>query len=877
MKSSSEIRQIFLDFFKEQGHTIVPSAPIVVKNDPTLLFTNAGMNQFKDYFLGNKTPEFSRASDTQKCLRVSGKHNDLEEVGKDHYHHTMFEMLGNWSFGNATVPPPPYFKKEAIAFAWNLLTEKLGISKTDLYATVFEGDESEGLPADDESFSFWKAFVPEDHILFGNKKDNFWEMGDTGPCGPCTEVHYDARSKEEKEKISGKDLVNKDHPEVIEIWNLVFIQFNRKADGNLEPLPARHVDTGMGFERLVRILQYKKSNYDTDIFSNTIHETEKITGKKYEGGKERRDIAFRVIADHIRAVVFTIADGQLPSNNGAGYVIRRILRRAVRYYFTYLDYKGPLLYKLVPLIAKQFENVFPEASRQKDFLQKVIHEEENSFLKTLGSGLKRLETILAENKEQIPGEIAFELFDTYGFPIDLTQLIASENNASVEMKDFEVELQKQKKRSRAATALQAGDWQIVQDGNSVFNGYEMLETKSHILKYRKMHAQGKDFFEIVLDQTPFYAESGGQVGDTGILISGHEKIEVTDTKKENNLIIHFTKSVPTNLLAEITARVNEESRRATMLHHSATHLLHAALRRVLGKHVAQKGSLVNKDHLRFDFSHFAKVAPEEIMKVEKMVNAQIRKNNPVSIEYLPKEEALKEGAMALFGEKYGDVVRVVTMDKNYSIELCGGTHVSRTGDIGLFKIVNETAVGASVRRIEAVCGAVAEKYIDGQFHLLDEVHEKLKNPRDILKGIDKLLEENNELKKAVASQEKQKVNSLVDELSKTAEKIGEIQFVGAVVPDTNNQILREVCTRLKNETDHSLIALASASGGKALVVIGVSGNGRDPEIDAVQLIKSKVSPLIQGGGGGSKDFAIAGGQDHSRLKEVIEAIRNSLC
>ncbi len=873
MKSSGEIRQIFLDFFREQRHTIVPSAPIVVKNDPTLLFTNAGMNQFKDFFLGNKVPPYSRVADTQKCLRVSGKHNDLEEVGVDHYHHTMFEMLGNWSFGNAVSNPKPYFKKEAIAFSWELLTKKYGIDPDDLYVSVFEGDNTEGLPADEETFGIWKTLVKEDHILFGSKKDNFWEMGDTGPCGPCTEIHFDARSSEEKKKVPGKSLVNNDHPEVIEIWNNVFIQFNRKADGTLESLPAKHVDTGMGFERLVRVLQQKKSNYDTDIFSHTIQKTEELSGKKYEGSQSRKDIAFRVIADHIRAVIFPVSDGQLPSNTGAGYVIRRILRRAVRYYFTYLEVKEPLLYQLVPLIAKQFADVFPEAIRQQSFLEKVIHEEENSFLKTLDSGLKRLESILAENKKQIPGNTAFELFDTYGFPIDLTQLIASENKATVDMKGFEAELQQQKDRSRAATLMQAGDWQEVKEGNCEFRGYDTLETKSRILKYRKMKAQGKDFFQIVLDQTPFYAESGGQVGDTGWLISGREKIEVTDTKKENNLIIHFTQTIPADPDAEVIAQVDPEVRRATVLHHSATHLLHAALRKVLGTHVAQKGSLVSKEHLRFDFSHFSKVSPEEILQIENLVNEHIRKNDTVSIEYLPKEEALKKGAMALFGEKYGDIVRVVTMDPGYSVELCGGTHVSRTGDIGYFKIVSEAAVGAGVRRIEALSGNAALQYVEKQLSLFNEIQHKLKNPKDILKAMDHLLEENVELKKSVAANEKQMAQITATELLNKAEQIGNILYVGSIVSGASNPLLREICTQIKSKSDHSLIVLASAIDSKAAVVIGISDKNKQLKLDATALIKNVVSPLIKGGGGGSADFATAGGQDASRLQEVIHAVK----
>ncbi len=876
MKSSGEIRQIFFDFFREKGHTIVPSAPIVVKNDPTLLFTNAGMNQFKDFFLGNKTPANARVADTQKCLRVSGKHNDLEEVGVDHYHHTMFEMLGNWSFGNANTQPAPYFKEEAISFSWELLTKKLGINPDDLYVTVFEGDKNEGLPADDESFGFWKQWLPVDHILYGNKKDNFWEMGDTGPCGPCTEIHFDARSIDEKKKIAGSSLVNNDHPEVIEIWNNVFIQFNRKADGTLELLPAKHVDTGMGFERLVRVLQQKKSNYDTDIFSNTILEIEKISGKKYEGSQSRKDIAFRVIADHLRAVVFPVADGQLPSNTGAGYVIRRILRRAVRYYFTYLDVKEPLLFKLVPLIAKQFSEVFPEAIRQQEFLEKVIHEEENSFLKTLGSGLKRLEQILSENKEQIKGDIAFELFDTYGFPIDLTQLIASENNATVDMKGFAECMKQQKERSRAATQLSTGDWTEVHDGDTVFKGYEETETQSHILKYRQIQSQGKNAFQIVLDQTPFYAESGGQVGDTGTFISGSETIRVIDTKKENDLIIHFTDKIPSDPSQVLTARIDAEKRKATMLHHSATHLLHAALRKVLGTHVAQKGSLVNADYLRFDFSHFSKVSEDEIVEIEAIVNRHIRKNDPVQIEFLPKEKALQKGAMALFGEKYGDTVRVVTMDEHFSVELCGGTHVARTGDLGFFKIIAETAVGAGVRRIEALTGSAAEKYLEIELHTLHEIRSSMKNPKDLLKAIDTLTEENTTLKKAAERLAKEKANDLAKQFAKNALPVNSISFIGEIVNDADTQLLREICIGVKSIIKDYVMVLGSTHNGKAVVAIAVGDAVQQSKsLDAGKLIKS-ISTLINGGGGGNASLATAGGQDTSQLQKVIDTIREKL-
>lgn len=876
MKSSSEIRQAFIDFFREKGHEIVPSAPIVVKNDPTLLFTNAGMNQFKDFFLGNKAPIASRVADTQKCLRVSGKHNDLEEVGVDHYHHTMFEMLGNWSFGNSTHDPKPYFKEEAIAWSWELLTKRLGIPEKDLYVTVFEGDEKDGLPVDQESIEFWKQWVPADRILMGGKKDNFWEMGDTGPCGPCTEIHYDARSEEDKKQIAGKDLVNKDHGEVIEIWNLVFIQFNRKADGNLEPLPAKHVDTGMGFERLVRVLQQKKSNYDTDIFSHTIEKTEQISNLKYEGSDSRKDIAFRVIADHIRAVIFPIADGQLPSNNGAGYVIRRILRRAVRYYVSYLNVREPLLYRLVPLIATQFEHVFPEAKKQEKFLEKVIHEEENSFLRTLDSGLKRLEGMLADGTKVINGEIAFELFDTYGFPIDLTQLIATENNATVDMKGFEAEMKKQKDRSRAAAQIQTGDWIEVAEGQTIFKGYDQTETHSHILRYRKTESQGKESYQIVLDQTPFYAESGGQVGDTGVLKSGDEIIKVYDTKKENDLILHFTRSLPTDVEAELIATINRDERSQTVLHHSATHLMHAALRRVLGNHVAQKGSLVNADYLRFDFSHFTKVTSEEILQIEQIVNERIRRNDLIATELMPKDQALKKGAMALFGEKYGDVVRVVTMDEDYSVELCGGTHAARTGDLGFFKIISETAVGAGVRRIEALSGKKAETYIEDNLALLQEMRNRMKNPKDTLKTLDSLLAENIELKKNIEKIEIQKAKEIAEGLAKEAQDLGGIHFIGKVVNASGAGQLRQIGSDLKLFLRSFIAVLVAEIDGKASVVIATDEEAqKGKNLNAGAIIK-KISPLIKGGGGGNAGLATAGGQQTDKLSEVIDAVRNEI-
>ena len=874
MKQSAEIRQLFLDFFKNKGHHIVPSAPIVIKNDPTLLFANAGMNQFKEYFLGNKPAPYTRIADTQKCLRVSGKHNDLEEVGVDTYHHTMFEMLGNWSFGNAVGNKPPYFKEDAIAWSWELLTEIYNIPKEDLYVTVFEGDESEGLPADEESLNIWKKHIAEDRIIFGNKKDNFWEMGDTGPCGPCTEIHVDCRSEEEKKLIPGKELVNKDNPQVIEIWNVVFIQYNRKKDGTLELLPAKHVDTGMGFERLVRVLQNKKSNYDTDIFTGTIAEIESISGKKYTHSDSKQDISFRVIADHIRAIAFPVSDGQLPSNTGAGYVIRRILRRAVRYYFSYLNVKQPLLYKLVPHIAAQFKDVFPNLEQQKDFVSKVIHEEENNFLRTLEAGLKKLELLLAE-KKNIDGKTAFELYDTYGFPIDLTRLIAAENNLSVDETGFEKEMQQQKNRSRAASVVDTEDWINVNanDGKG-FVGYQNLQTESQVLKYRKIKAKGKEIFQIVLNETPFYAESGGQVGDTGILFFEEEQIGVVNTKKENELILHFTEKLPANIKAKVIAKVDVEKRRKTAVHHSATHLMHAALRKVLGTHVQQKGSLVNEDYLRFDFSHFSKLTKEEIQKVESTVNEKIRENIPVVIQQMPKDEALKTGAMALFGEKYGDVVRVVMMDAAYSIELCGGTHVGSTGELGFFKITNETAVGAGLRRIEAVSGKAAENFLNNELEDLNLVKEQLKNPKDLPKALESFLSEKEKLTKQIDHLQSQILDTVSEQISTKAILKNNVNFIGEVVNISTVDALKKLALLLKDKLKGSVIVLCANIESKANVVVSIDENiYSSNNLDAVKIIKEIVAPLIKGGGGGQKTFASAGGQDATKFEEVIEKIK----
>lgn len=880
--TSAEIRKQFLDFFASRQHQIVASAPIVVKNDPTLLFTNAGMNQFKDYFLGNKRAENPRIADTQKCLRVSGKHNDLEEVGVDTYHHTMFEMLGNWSFGN-------YFKTEAIAWSWELLTTVYKLDKDRLYVTVFEGDEKEGIPRDQEAFQEWKKVIPEDRILLGNKKDNFWEMGDTGPCGPCTEIHVDCRTDAERKAVDGKTLVNNDHPQVIEIWNNVFIQFNRLKDGSLEPLPAKHVDTGMGFERLVRVIQGKQSNYDTDVFTGTIASVEKITGKKYDYGDSKQAIAFRVLADHIRAISFTISDGQLPSNTGAGYVIRRILRRAVRYYYSYLDYKQPLLFQLVPVIATQFATVFPELQQQLDFVSKVVKEEEDAFLRTLEKGLIRLEMYLSlEGLEKfvsgqsdattLPGKLVFELYDTFGFPLDLTKLIASEKNLKVDELGFKAEMQQQKNRSRAATAVDTEDWVPVHESNeNKFTGYTNLETTTRVSKYRKVKAKGKEAYQLVLETTPFYAESGGQAGDSGTLNFGGEIIQVYDTKKENNLIIHFCDSLPAVIDATVVASIDASKRQSTAIHHSATHLLHAALRQVLGNHVAQKGSLVNETQLRFDFSHFSKVSDEEIASIEQIVNQKIRENIPVVIKEMGKDEAVAMGAMALFGEKYGDTVRVVIIDPNYSVELCGGTHVGATGELGLFKIKAESAVAAGVRRMEAISGRSAEQFVQEQLAQLTAIREALKNPKEILKAVENLYADNNELKKKIESLEAKQLALIKQELLQQAETINGIQFIGAVIEIGNADGLKKLCFDLKDSLSNYIITLAANIEGKASVAIAVADELVNTKgLEAPKMINEHVKGLIKGGGGGQKTLATAGGQDASNLPAVIEKIKSLL-
>ncbi len=897
MMTSSEIRQQFLDFFASKGHAIVPSAPIVIKNDPTLLFTNAGMNQFKDFFLGNQEPTHPRIADTQKCLRVSGKHNDLEEVGVDTYHHTMFEMLGNWSFGN-------YFKPEAIEWSWELLTKVYKLDPARLYVSVFEGDPAENLPSSSIALEEWRKWVTDEKIIYGNKKDNFWEMGDTGPCGPCSEIHVDMRSEEEISKISGRDLVNKDHPQVIEIWNNVFIQYNRKKDGSLEPLPAKHVDTGMGFERLVRVIQGKKSNYDTDVFTGTIELVAQITGKKYDFSDTKEAVAFRVIADHIRAIAFTIADGQLPSNTGAGYVIRRILRRAVRYYYSYLDYKHPLLHQLMPTLAKQFENVFPELNAQLEFVSKVVKEEEEGFLRTLEKGLKRMDDIIGTHQKgsSIEGKLVFELFDTFGFPVDLTRLIASENGLEVDEAGFENEMQQQKNRSRAATAVDTGDWILVgEDLPSQFMGYTQTQADTTIVKYRNVKAKGKEGYQWILATTPFYAESGGQVGDRGTFtFEDGSVIAVTDTKKENNLFIHFTDSLPKTIGHKVKANVDEALRANTTKHHSATHLLHAALRSVLGHHVAQKGSLVNAEQLRFDFSHFAKMTDTEIASVEKIVNDKIKENVPVVINEMSKDDAIALGAMALFGEKYGNKVRVVIMDPAYSIELCGGTHVGHTGEIGNFILKAEASVAAGVRRVEAVVGEAASKYLT---QVNEKLHKQIIQLTEACAGIAAKMNthftapswnENSsvdvlndtifalqvsqkELSKKLESQEALLVNELFETYSKSFENINEIQFLGVQLNISSAENLKKLALLLNAIHPNAVVILTAETGGKANVALAISENlANTKNWQAPAIIKEKIAPLIKGGGGGQKTLATAGGQDATQLDKVLEIIKNMI-
>lgn len=889
---SAQIRSLFLDFFKSKQHLIVPSAPIVLKDDPTLMFTNAGMNQFKDIFLGHGAPQSLRIADTQKCLRVSGKHNDLEEVGVDTYHHTMFEMLGNWSFGD-------YFKKEAISWAWELLTEVYKIDKSRLYVTVFEGDKSDNLAFDEEAKKYWSAYLPEERILNGNKKDNFWEMGETGPCGPCSEIHVDMRSGEERKMADGKTLVNTGNPRVIEIWNLVFMEFNRKADGKLEKLPARHVDTGMGFERLSMVLQGKQSTYDTDIFQPLITELEKSSGKKYisennSGEQEKINIAMRVIADHIRAISFTIADGQIPSNTGAGYVIRRILRRAVRYGYQTLNFKEPFLYELVDVLTKEMGGFFPELVKQNKLIKKVIQEEEMAFMRTLEQGLKRIEAscneLISQKKKVLDGEHVFELHDTYGFPADLTALIAKGYGLEIDEDGFNRALQQQKTRSRKATAVDTGDWtfeygkgkmgtETIAEINASkslpvrrineFVGYEKLEVESHIVKYRKTTIKGKDQYQIVLDKTPFYAESGGQVGDTGYLESNGKQIRITNTQKENNLIVHYSDSLPENINDTFTAIVDPVRRTLTADNHSATHLLHAALRKVLGRHVEQRGSLVSPDYLRFDFSHFSKVTDEELQEIESIVNQKIRENIVCTTEVLPIDEAKKLGAMALFGEKYGDMVRVVTIDKNYSIELCGGTHVKATGQIGYFKILSESALSAGIRRIEAVTAWGAEKYIHEQMELLKQASLALKNPKNIVKAIQDMQQQASDLNKQVEKLSREQGRQIKATLSAKKQSIGNILFIGENLNLPSADIAKDICFSLKTEIPNLFMLIGAELNGKANLFLAISDNlVKEKNWNASALIR-EFGKEIQGGGGGQPFYASAGGTNVQGIPVAI--------
>jgi len=869
---SGKIRQIFFEFFESKNHRIFPSAPMVIKNDPTLMFTNAGMNQFKNIFLGNAAPAALRVANTQKCLRVSGKHNDLEEVGHDTYHHTMFEMLGNWSFGD-------YFKKEAIEWAWELLTEVYKIDKSLLYVTVFGGDKEDGLNPDTEAFEFWKAVVAENRILFGSRKDNFWEMGDTGPCGPCSEIHIDLRTPEEKAKTEGRDLVNTGHPLVIEIWNLVFIEFNRKADGSLEQLPAKHVDTGMGFERLNMVLKGVKSNYDTDIFQGIIQEIAAITGKRY-GDDEDVNVAMRVIADHLRAVSFAIADGQLPSNIKAGYVIRRILRRAIRYGYTFLGMQESFIYKLVPALVSKMGDVFPELNSQKELVINVIQQEENAFLRTLSFGIKKFENYIQNypDRNEIDGAFAFELFDTYGFPVDLTQLMAKEKGREVDMDGFNKGLEEQKSRSRQAAQKNTGDWIVLQSSHEKpeFIGYNTLESWANITRYRKVAEKKKEFYQIVLDQTPFYAESGGQVGDRGYLEQNGKKFRITDTQKENDLIMHITDELPGNPEESVYAAVDFVKRLMTMNNHSATHLMHAALRRVLGSHVEQKGSLVDENRLRFDFSHFAKLTDEEIHQIEQMVNEKIRQNIPITEKRkVPMKEALAMGAMALFGEKYGEEVRMIIYDKDYSVELCGGTHVPATGQIGYFKIISEGAIAAGVRRIEAITAVKAEEYINEQVQTVEELKAIFKGQKDIVKAVQSLAEQNNQLQKQVTAMNREKGLMLKDNLVKNMEKIGEINFIAQQV-ELDADTIRDLSFNLKNEIENLVLLLGSVSEGKVSLILVISDNLVSSKgMNAGTMIR-EIAKEIHGGGGGQPHFATAGGKNPEGLENAFEKARKMI-
>ena len=866
---AKDIRAKFLDFFTDKEHKIVASAPMVMKNDPTLMFTNAGMNQFKEYFLGNKVASNRRVADTQKCLRVSGKHNDLEEVGKDTYHHTMFEMLGNWSFGD-------YFKEEAIAFAWEFLTEELQIDKNDLYVTVFEGDDAEGLSKDDEAISFWESHISPERILMGSKADNFWEMGDQGPCGPCSEIHVDIRSAEDKAKVDGATLVNMDHPQVVEVWNLVFIEFNRKANGSLEKLPEKHVDTGMGFERLCMVVQGVQSNYDTDVFTPIIREIETRTATDY-GKKEEIDIAIRVIADHLRAVSFSIADGQLPSNNGAGYVIRRILRRAIRYGYTFLNQKEPFIFALVKTLSDQMGDAFPELKDQQDLIRNVIKEEEQSFLKTLSQGLVMLEQLMKSNaQKQLSGAKAFELYDTFGFPVDLTALILSENDMTLDVDAFETEMEQQKARSRAAAQVETEDWiDLRADDEQEFVGYDLLKTPVKIVRYRKVTTKNGSLFQLVFNLTPFYPEGGGQVGDKGYLEAPNGNVTyITDTKKENNIIIHVANQLPTDLNATFTAVVDEQKRNATAANHTATHLLHQGLRSVLGAHVGQKGSMVRSGYLRFDFSHFAKLSSDELSAVEAFVNARIQEQIELEEQRsTPYQKAIDNGALALFGEKYGDTVRSIRFGE--SVELCGGTHVQNTAALWHFTITAETAVASGIRRIEAVTANEAKKRVYDQAETFEQLKKQLKNPQDVIASVEALQEENSKLKKELETLNKQLVAQLIYELETKSITQGEMSIIIAEV-DLDGTGLKDALFKLGQKHQNLIAVLGSKKGNKPLLSCYVSKALAEKGTWQANAIIKQISPHIQGGGGGQPFFATAGGKNANGIPAALSAAKHML-
>ena len=864
MLTAKEIRESFKDFFRERGHQIVPSAPMVIKDDPTLMFTNAGMNQFKDIILGNVPAKYKRVADSQKCLRVSGKHNDLEEVGLDTYHHTMFEMLGNWSFGD-------YFKKEAINWAWEYLVDVLKINPDRLYATVFEGYAPEGLERDNEAASYWETHLPKEHIINGNRHDNFWEMGDTGPCGPCSEIHIDLRSDAERAEVDGLTLVNQSHPQVIEIWNLVFMQYNRKADGSLEPLPARVIDTGMGFERLCMALQGKTSNYDTDVFQPIIKEIGRLCGKTY-GEDPKVDIAMRVIADHIRTIAFSITDGQLPSNAKAGYVIRRILRRAVRYGYTFLGQKQAFLYKLLDILIETMGDAYPELKEQKVLIGKVIKEEEDAFLRTLETGIKLLDKVMADakaaGKNEISGVDAFTLYDTYGFPIDLTELILKEKGMGVDLDGFNAQMQQQKERARNAAAVETSDWVVLREGEPEFVGYDMLECDCRILRYRKVKQKNKEYYQIVLDRTPFYAEMGGQVGDTGKLISANETVEILQTKRENNLGIHITEHMPEEVTAQFHAVVDKEARQATACNHTATHLLHEALREVLGTHVEQKGSYVSPQSLRFDFSHFKKVTDEELRQVEMLANRKVREAIPLDERRnVPIAEAKAMGAMALFGEKYGEEVRVIRFGS--SVELCGGTHVANTGNIGMIKIVSESSIAAGIRRIEAITGARVEETINSLQDSLKEIATLFNNAPNLIQAIHKAIDENTELRKQAEEYVKEKMADMKERMLKTAENVNGmklIRFIGPMPAD----VVKGIAFMLRNEVTEGLAFVAATKDSDKPLLTVMFSNDVVADGKNASAVVREAAKLIQGGGGGQPYFAQAGGKNAEHLSDALE-------